>query len=196
MKFLLLLLLFFWASSKSTLGVFQKPAAQNQGVSKVTTGLPVRLMIDAIKVDAAIQSVGINKTGEMAVPSKTSEVGWFAFGPRPGERGSAVIAGHLDGENGEPGVFSNLSKLKRGDKLAVEDSRGITRHFVVQEIRSYKPGPAQEVFNQQDSSHLNLITCEGDFDKTNNTYSQRLVVFADIVYSVSNSFIFASKSLN
>jgi LPXTG-site transpeptidase (sortase) family protein len=109
-------------------------------------------------------------------------VGWFEPGPRPGEIGSAVIAGHVDGESGEPAVFTNLYKLKEGDKLYIEDDKGGSIAFVVRESRTYDPGYADEVFIQNDNAHLNLITCDGVWDGVKKSYSKRLVVFTDITY--------------
>lgn len=145
--------------------------------------LPVHLIIPAINVDSTIQQVGITSDGEMATPNSFVQAGWFKFGPAPGENGSAVIAGHLNGENNELGVFANLHKLKAGDKLFVEDDKGVSVDFVVREIRTYDKGHADEVFNWSTTSHLNLITCYGLWDLNKKTYNKRLVVFADKVES-------------
>lgn len=157
-----------------------KVVSQSQVVSKVSKGAPVRLTIPAIDVNASIQQVGVNPRGEMEVPSNTVDVGWFKLGPRPGEKGSAVISGHIDGKNGEAGVFTNLHKLKAGDKLYIEDDSGTTSAFVVRESRTYDPGYAEEVFSLNNDVHLNLVTCDGVWDGAKKSYSKRLVVFADI----------------
>ncbi len=175
---ILLLLFLFYLS----IGINKKSVPQNRVVSKTSPGSPVRLIIPAIKVNAKIQYVGVTPKGAMAVPSNTVDVGWFDLGPRPGEKGSAVIAGHLDGENGEAGVFINLYKLKKSDKLYIEDSKGTSIAFVVQESRTYDPGYADDVFSGSDSAHLNLITCDGVWNGVKKSYSKRLVVFADIVH--------------
>lgn len=154
---------------------------------KAFSGLPVRLLIPAISVDAGIQNLGVTSKGEMESPTNSTDAGWFDVGPRPGERGSAVIAGHFNGKNGEFGVFSNLSRLKKGDRLYIKDNRGITTSFVVQASRTYGFGYAEGVFNQSDSAHLNLITCDGWWDETKKSYSQRLVIFADMVPEVLSS---------
>ena len=73
---------------------------------KENPGLPIRLAIPTIKVNAYIQYLGVNDNGEMDVPDNSYDVGWFEPGSRPGEMGSAVIAGHLDGKNGEAGIFA------------------------------------------------------------------------------------------
>ena len=104
------------------------------------------------------------------------------LGARPGEKGSAVIAGHFGWRDGIPAVFDNLSKLAIGDVVSVEDDKGVSISFVVRKIKTFdKNGDAVEVFNSTDGkSHLNLITCAGVWDKDANTNSSRLVVFLDL----------------
>jgi len=144
-------------------------------------GFPVHLIIPAINVDADIQQVGITDEGEMATPNSFVQAGWFKLGTRPGEIGNAVIAGHLNGKDGEVGVFANLSKLKKGDNLYIKDDKGALITFVVRETRTYDPGHADDVFGSSNSSQLNLITCDGDWDDDKQSYSKRLVVFTDKV---------------
>ena len=154
--------------------------SQDQIINKsISQGLPTFLTIPTINIQANIQDLGINSDGEMDIPNNIIDVGWFKFGSRPGEKGSAVIAGHFDGENGK-GVFANLNKLKEGDKLYIKDNNGISFVFVVRESHIYDPGYVEEVFNLNDSSHLNLITCDGVWDENKKSYSKRLVVFADL----------------
>ena len=179
---LFLLLLFYFIQVTNKNKVFQGSAHQNQPVNKASIGLPVRLMIPVINVNAVIQYVGVTPKGAMAVPNNATDVGWFKLGPRPGEKGSAVIAGHFDGENGEAGVFTNLNKLKKGDKLYIKNDKGISITFVVRESRIYNPGYANDVFSGSSSAYLNLITCDGVWDGAKKSYSKRLVVFADIVH--------------
>ena len=78
-------------------------------------------------------------------------------------------------------MFDNLYKLTPGDKIYVEDEKGATTTFVVRESQKYNPNAdALKVFISNDGkSHLNLITCEGVWDKVFKSYSKRLVVFAD-----------------
>lgn len=142
-------------------------------------GFPVRLRIPSINVDAAVEFVGVSSSGVMDTPKNIVDVGWFNPGPRPGEKGSAVIAGHFNGIYGEDTVFTNLDKLKLGDKIFVEDDRGETISFVVRESRVYDPGYAEDVFSPNDGVYLNLITCDGVWDGSKKSFSKRLVVFSD-----------------
>lgn len=156
-----------------TQGKDKKPVSKSQE-------FPLRLIIPLINVDANIQQLGVTSKGEMEVPSNSIDVGWFKLGSRPGEKGSAVITGHFNGENGEVGVFANLYKLKKGDKVYIKDDKGKSVIFAVWESRIYDPGYADDVFGRNDSAHLNLVTCDGVWDGAKKSYNERLVVFTDI----------------
>lgn len=147
----------------------------------VASGLPTHLRIPAINVDAVIEHVGLAPDGAMDVPKGPADVAWFDKGPRPGENGSAVLAGHFGWKDNIPAVFDNLSSLRKGDKIYVENDKGELTTFVVRESRLFgEKGNATEVFSSSDGkAHLNLITCEGVWNKETESYSERLVVFAD-----------------
>lgn len=147
-----------------------------------TAGIPIRLEIPKINVNAVIISVGVAENGAMEAPNGPKDVGWFKLGTRPGDVGSAVIAGHYGyWKSGVGSVFDDLKKLRKGDKVYVEDERGEIATFVVRKILIYNPNDdASIVFNSSDGkSHLNLITCEGDWNSIQKTYSDRLVIFTD-----------------
>lgn len=143
--------------------------------------LPVRLIIPKIHVDSSVERVGLSADGAMGAPGKPADVAWYERGTYPGEIGSAVIAGHSGWKDGKAAAFDELSELRAGDTLYVEDGRGEYIVFVVREVRTYDPlADAQEVFiSHDDKSHLNLVTCEGVWDNALKKYPLRLVVFAD-----------------
>ena len=143
--------------------------------------IPVLLLIPVINVRANIQSLGTNSLGEMEVPTNITDVGLYKFGVIPGEVGSAVIAGHYNGINNQEGVFFKLDKLKVGDRLSVEDKAGKSITFIVQKKELYDSGFADNVFNQSDGAHLNLVTCDGLWDETKKSYTKRLVIFSNIL---------------
>ena len=144
-------------------------------------GLPVRLKIPKINVDAKFETVGLTAQGAVDVPKDFTDVAWYNLSPIPGETGSAIITGHYGFKDGRPSAFDNLHKVRVGDKLYVEDAKGNSISFVVREIRRYdQNSSALAVFNQKDEgAHLNLITCEGTWDKDLKSYSSRLVIFTD-----------------
>jgi LPXTG-site transpeptidase (sortase) family protein len=147
-------------------------------------GLPVRLRIPKIKVDADVGLMGITPGGDLQAPDNPRDVGWFRSGPQPGSKGSAVIDGHFGRwPNGEGSVFDNLSMLTPGDKVYIEDEKGEFTTFTVRESRTYDPrADTADIFNSNDGrAHLNLITCDGVRDKVTGSYPKRLVVFTDAI---------------
>lgn len=146
------------------------------------TLLSIRLQIPKIKIDGAIHSVGLTTDGAMGPPSGPNGLGWYKLGPFPGEIGSAVIDGHFGTwVTGEGSIFDNLHKLNKGDLIYIKNADGSLVTFVVRELKVFDPeDDAFEVFISDDGkSHLNLITCTGDWVSKEKTYTKRLVVFAD-----------------
>lgn len=156
----------------------------SQTPSQVGSGLPIRFKIPKINVDAAVEYVGVARGGAMDVPKKIEDVAWYASGTRPGDIGSAVLAGHYGRwKNGQGSVFDDLHTLQKGDFVSVEDDRGKTTTFIVRESRTYdEHADAITVFTSDDGqAHLNLVTCEGVWDPKTKSYPKRLVVFTDKV---------------
>lgn len=147
-----------------------------------TKGVPQKVTIPAINVSAEVESVGMDDQGRMDVPKNDFNVAWYNLGFKPGEQGSAVIAGHFDARTGGPAIFYNLSKLGQGDTIKVEYENGNTFEFIVtkQEEYDFDKVPLEQIFNSTDKSRLNLITCDGVFDKSSSNYSKRLVVYAEL----------------
>lgn len=161
------------------------PAPAGVASSYEIPGKPVRLIIPAIGVSANIQSVGLfwNGDGSMGIPTNFTDVAWYNGGPMPGEPGSAVIDGHLDGKNIKEAVFYNLGKLKAGDVVEVVDAAGKTLQFKVVGSKTYDyNAPTAEIFSGDSSkARLNLITCAGDWNKSQKLYNKRIVVFTELV---------------
>lgn len=174
-------------STRSTLMPTQPtlPARPTAAAAVLTTAapnhtLPARLVIPRIQVDAHVLFMGLTKSSSMAVPSNVTDVGWYKYGPLPGNKGSAVIAGHIDGLQGQPGVFANLGKLRPGDSITITDTSGLPTTFIVRTSKKYRTrDQPSEVFHSNDGVHLNLITCSGGWDGNTHEFLERLVVFAD-----------------
>ncbi|MFA6430190.1 MAG: class F sortase [Candidatus Paceibacterota bacterium] len=148
---------------------------------QIEKDLPVHITIPVISVNASFEYIGLTLTGEMESPKDPTKVGWYRLGTIPGGIGSSVIAGHFGYKNNTLGVFDNLSKVKIGDKIYIEDENKNTTIFIVSKIKNYKyTDDASDVFNSTDGlSHLNLITCGGTWNKVLKNYSNRTVVFSD-----------------
>lgn len=144
-------------------------------------GVPLRIGIPSIAVDADVEKVSLAADGSMGVPKDPLNAAWYELGPHPGEIGNAVIVGHVNWIKGATGVFADLRKLKPGDVIDVQDDGGAIIAFVVRERRKYDAAAdATGIFVSHDGkAHLNLITCDGSWVKSAKQYSERLVVFAD-----------------
>lgn len=146
-----------------------------------------RLRIPKISVDAIVQDMGLTPDGVMEIPKNIVDVGWFTGSPHPGEKGAAILTGHVAQIRGgiltKQGVFYNLNQLRAGDDLYVLNDKGESIAFVVRESRVYDPtADATSVFTSGDGgAHLNLITCDGIWNPGQLSYTQRLVIFADAV---------------
>ena len=150
--------------------------------------LPVRLVIPTIGVDASVQPVGLDESGsgEMAVPSNFTDVGWYEPGVRPGMDGSAVIAGHYNGKGIPEAVFFDLASLDVGDEIVIMSETRVEDIFTVVAVRTYEyDEPADEVFESDDGiARLNLITCGGNWLKEERRFDTRTVVFAELLTDV------------
>lgn len=144
--------------------------------------IPDKLHIPKLGIDARVESVAMDKAGAMDVPKGAMNVAWYNLGAKPGEKGSAVIAGHLDSKTGAPEVFWDLDKLSKGDEIEIIDAKGKTYTFAVTDQKTFEfdKVPLQDIFANTNGTFLNLITCEGTFDKSNKNYSKRLVVYSQL----------------
>ena len=144
--------------------------------------VPASLFVGSVGISAPIELVGI-LDGAMAVPLLSGDVGWYSFGTKPGNVGSAVLAGHVNWLGGEDAVFTNLKLVQVGDSISISDSSGFVTNFVVSKLVSYPvDADTSEVFSSDDGrSHLNLITCSGLWDPQKKTHQSRLVVFSEKV---------------
>lgn len=173
MKFLLLIVL-----GTLTLPVTIFAAPQDVPIQAL---LEARLEIPVIGVSAVVKDMGLTPAGAMAVPDNQIDSGWYSFGTRPGEVGSAVIGGHNTFARG-PGVFSRLNELQVGDLLSVVDATGTTTSFIVRDIKTFNALDTNTgIFESETGTHLNLITCSGVWNPFTQSYTTRLVVFTDRV---------------
>jgi LPXTG-site transpeptidase (sortase) family protein len=163
-----------------TSGQSESPSGQPIVAAGQNHSLPARISIPRIKVDALVQYMGLTKANSMDVPKNIDDTGWYKYGTLPGNIGSAVIAGHIDGPKGQPAVFAELNKLQTGDHVSITDTNGAVVQFTVRTSKTYGPNEQpDEVFHSTDGAHLNLITCSGEWDSKQHQFLERLVVFAD-----------------
>ena len=152
-------------------------------VPYVSVSSPVQLKISKINVDTVTAPVGINAKGDMDIDENPEQAAWYKLGAKPGQEGSAVIAGHYGWKNGVASVFNDLHTLVAGDEISTVGEDGKIMTFVVTRLMTYAPNQdATDVFRSDDGkAHLNLVTCQGSWNNSESTYSERLVVFSDLI---------------
>ena len=113
----------------------------------------------------------------MEVPP-AAEVGWYRLGPRPGEPGSAVLAGHID-FNGRPGAFFELLSIPLGAEIIVTGDRSSRRYLVT--AREQIPKAEVDLaryFTNDGPERITLITCGGAFDRGVRHYRDNIIITA------------------
>ncbi len=155
------------------------PAAQTGAVMRPS--LPKKLRIPSLHIDVPVQEVGLTPQGNMGIPSGAWEVGWYRPGFRPGEKGNAVMAGHLDTLFG-PAVFEHLDQARPGDEILVDSDSGSVLRFIVtrSDVYDARSAPMREIFGGGTGRMLRLITCDGAWIAERRQYSERLVVSAEL----------------
>lgn len=142
---------------------------------------PSWIDIPSINVFANVVDLGLNPDGSLQVPQRKFNAGWYKMGAIPGQKGTSVIAGHVDSGIG-PAVFYRLKDLKQGDIVKVLKEDGTEAVFRVdkKEVYSQDNFPSELVYKNTDKSSLRLITCSGDYSLDEEEYSDNLVVYASL----------------
>ena len=144
--------------------------------------LPARVRVPAIDVDHPLIPVGLNADGSMEIPHDVQEIGWYEVqGVLPGDDGTAVLAGHVDSRSQGPGAFYDLRHLDVGDEVTISDG-DLEQQWVVTARRSYDKDliPIDDIFVDHGAPRLVLITCGGAFDRTARSYTDNIVVYAEL----------------
>ncbi|MFP3991209.1 class F sortase [Streptomyces sp. E11-3] len=147
---------------------------------------PTRIRIPALRVDAPLMGLGLNAEGGLNAPpaERPSLAGWYEAGTSPGERGTAVVAGHVDNAQG-PAVFYSLGATKKGDTIEVPREDGRTAVFTVDAVEVYdsRAFPDEKVYGAANRPELRVITCGGGYSKKTG-YLGNVVVFAHLTDTV------------
>ncbi|MER5898146.1 class F sortase [Streptomyces sp. NPDC001876] len=158
----------------------QSASAESYGLGRSE---PARIRIKKIAVDAPFTPLAIGPSGRLDAPppNDMNLAGWFKDGATPGERGTSVVAGHVDTMTG-PAVFLLLGTLKPGNKVSITREDGIVTVFKVDSVETFSKAdfPDERVYADNGTAQLRLITCGGEYDKKAKDYKDNVVVFAHL----------------
>ncbi len=162
-----------------------RPAVGTHDASPTARGsgsrtAPSTLRIPRIDASMRIVPVGVAEDGQMALPGRVTQVGWYRWGPAPGDPvGATVLAGHLDMRGQGTGPLARLGDLRRGD---VVDVRIGTRtiHYAVDRVVAVRKTALDldMIFRRDGPAALHIVTCGGTFDETTRHYDDNVVVVA------------------
>ncbi len=145
--------------------------------------IPTRISIPSLDVRAAVLEVGRATDGSIATPTSdpANATGWYRLGPSPGERGTAVIVGHVDTER-EPAVFHRLTDLRKGKLIEVSRKDRRVATFTVESVEIFPKAsfPVKRIFDVTDRPRLVLVTCGGAWIGGPIGYADNVIVFATL----------------
>ena len=140
--------------------------------------------IPSLHIRSEVVAVGLEDDGAMQAPSGPDEVGWYQFGPTPGQQGNVLLAGHVDWTDRQTGrarvaVFWSLARAPVGSEVVFSDGTNDYVYYVAEKYRFAWDDPAGvSVLQPTDDYRLTLITCGGNFDRSTRSYNMRDVVIA------------------
>ncbi|MEU8981071.1 class F sortase [Streptomyces sp. NPDC048309] len=163
------------------------PGAGDQGPAApaLRHSPPERIRIPSIRVNAPLMGLGLTPQGSLDVPPPEQKnlAGWYEAGTTPGERGTAIVAGHVDNAEG-PAVFYDLGALRKGGTIEVDRRDGGTAVFTIDSVEVYdaRSFPDEKVYGAATRPELRVITCGGGYSRTTG-YQGNVVVFAHLTAS-------------
>lgn len=149
--------------------------------SRMAPFAPARIRVPRLGVNAPITPVTVQPDGLLAVPADVRTIGWWSAGaPAAAPSGTVVLVGHVDSARQGPGAFFGIRTLRPGDQVILSGAEGRTAAYTVAARREYPKSalPADEVFDQDTTPRLVLVTCGGTFDTETRHYSDNIVVYA------------------
>ena len=156
-------------------------AAQQAPPHPAVPFVPTQVQVPQIGVDAPVVPVTVQPDGLLAVPSDVHTIGWWSAGATAAApSGTVVLAGHVDSAQQGPGAFFDLRALQPGDQVILSSADGRTAAYTVTARRQYPKRvlPTGEVFGQDATPRLVLITCGGTFDWDTRHYRDNVVIYA------------------
>lgn len=143
---------------------------------------PTRLSIPVLDVDAEVVPVGVDPDGLMEIPASGQQVGWYRYGTAPGEeRGSVVLASHINTRDEGDGVLTALHQLKPGDTLVVtlEDGRAVEYEVTDRQTVNKENLEPRALFDRAGPARLALVTCGGPWQEDRSSYRDNVIVLAE-----------------
>jgi LPXTG-site transpeptidase (sortase) family protein len=156
-----------------------RPAAAEQPGQ---SNQPIRIVIDAVKIDQKVVSVGLDKNRVPVVPDH--DVGWYNLSALPGQGDNIVLWGHVLRFRQTPKIpapFARLKEVKPGASIVLYDQAGNAHNYVVKRQVWVLPDEVEYIL-PKDKEMITLVSCIGDKVINNGEVvdeSHRLITIAE-----------------
>lgn len=139
------------------------PAAPEVVVNpNVEPGTPVRLVIEAIGMDLALVSVGLDANRVPIVPNH--DAAWYNQSAAPGAGDNVVLWGHVLRFRNAPNIpapFARVKELSPGTPITLYNAAGQQFNYIVSDQVWAQPEEISYIL-PQGSERLTLVSCIGD----------------------------------
>jgi sortase A len=161
----------------------QFPLLSDAIPSLAQPGHPDRIVISSIGLDSKVVDVGATvQNGKAVWDTAAFAVGYYRSTAVPGQRGNAVLAGHISSPVSHKGdIFRHLPDVRIGDRVDVylasstPGAPDTKVSYVVAQMKIVQPTEVSVMGPTVDPT-LTLLTCYPD-----NVYTQRLVVVGKLL---------------
>jgi LPXTG-site transpeptidase (sortase) family protein len=170
-------------ASPTPSGPQQFPLLSGAVPSLPSPGHPDRIVIQSIGLDAKVVDVGETmQNGKAVWDTAAFSVGFYRTTAVPGQRGNAVLAGHISSPVSHKGdIFRHLPEVRVGDEVDIylapdtPGERETEVRYVISQTKVVQPTETSVMGPTADPT-LTLLTCYPD-----NVYTQRLVVVGKLL---------------
>lgn len=171
------------------------PAQAANAAGRCASGIPDRLIIPSLGVDAPFQAIGQDSSApadaqgrqRLGSPSDRTKAGWYAAGPRPGSgRGTVLTNGHTYRDGSAIFQESFSSRIAVGQRIDIRQrAGGVCSYRINQvwaEVNSATDYPrivaSKHLYDFAGPERLFLTTCSGSFNSATQNYDQITIVTA------------------
>ena len=141
------------------------------------------LNIPSLGISTSIVN-GDAKDGTMVLPESSKVAEYSGAAALTSDKGSTVIAGHVNFEDGSAGALGPLYKIVKGAPIYAADATGKVHAYKVTKLDVLdKQVLPTEIFRTAGDRQLVIVTCGGDIETVNGeqVYTHNLVVTAEPV---------------
>lgn len=169
------------AAAAGALPSADRPSDESIRSYTVAPDMPKYISIPKQGVYARVFPMGVNDKSQLDTPNNIHDAGWYNGSSMPGKPGAMLIDGH-SGIGKTNGVFHNVARLQKGDKIVVTRGDGQELTYTIATVTVLKVD-AVDMTNMVTpangaSEGINIITCTGKLIPGTTSLDQRVLVRA------------------